>query len=78
MMGHLESLGPALKLMRQRRGIKLFEMAELVNCSPNTLIAYERGRRLPSLRRLETILKELGATLSDLERAVKYVARIAT
>jgi transcriptional regulator with XRE-family HTH domain len=71
----VRSLGPALRLMRQRREMKQRRVAELAGITPAMLSAFELRRRLPSVRTLSSILDALDARVLDLGRAVQHVER---
>lgn len=69
----LRFLGPALRLMRERRDMRQCDLAGRARITKAMLSAYERRRRLPSLRTLSKLLDALDARLLDLGRTVEEV-----
>ena len=69
----LRFLGPALRLMRVRRGMRQSDLAGRALVTKAMLSAYENRRRLPSLRTLSRLLDALDARLLDLGAAVEQV-----
>lgn len=69
----LRRIGPALRLLRQQRGLRQVEAARRAGVTKAMLSAFERCRRLPSLRTLDKILAALDARLLDLGAAVERV-----
>jgi transcriptional regulator with XRE-family HTH domain len=64
----LRYLGPALRLMRLRRGMRQYDLAGRAQITKAMLSAYENRRRVPSLRTLSKLLDALDARLLDLVR----------
>ena len=62
-------IGAALRAMRERRGLRQNELAELAGLAPSQVSELENGRRAPSLRTLRRVCAALGATIDDLLRA---------
>lgn len=75
MTGWLPAVGPALRLLRERCGLRQFEAAERAGVTKAMLSAYERSRRRPSLATLSRVLDALDARLVDLGSAVEHVKR---
>lgn len=75
MSGLPQTIGPALRRMRQRRGMQQKQLASRAGITPAMLSAFELRRRLPSIRTLANLLDALDARLLDLGRAVEQVAR---
>lgn len=71
----LADIGPALRLLRESRGLRQNVAAERGGVTKSMLSAYERGKRRPSLKTLDQLLAALGADLGDLARAVEHAAR---
>lgn len=69
----LRRIGPALRLLRLHRGLRQVDAAQRAGVTKAMLSAYERHRRLPSLRTLDKILVALDARLVDLGVAVERV-----
>jgi|GEM_PF-4237202 len=68
-------LGPALRRLRQVRGLKQWELAEKIGSTKSHLSSLELSRRFPRFPTLVRILDGLGATLGDLDRAVRWASR---
>jgi transcriptional regulator with XRE-family HTH domain len=66
----LSGLGPALRRLRMRRGLRQFETAEAAKITKAMLSAYENGKRRPSLKTLDQIMAALEADLGDLHHAL--------
>lgn len=66
----LAELGPALRLLREERGLTQVELARAAALSTSQVSAYERARRRPSLASLERLLCALDADLAKLQRAL--------
>lgn len=69
----LNGLGQALRWLRDRRGKKQYQVAELAGITKGMLSAYETGRQRPSLETLEKILNTLGCDLNDLHNAIQII-----
>ena len=74
-MIELEDLGPALRLLRQKRGARQYELARRAGITKAMLSGYERGARLPSLRTLASVLDAQGAGFDNLHRAMECARR---
>jgi len=68
-------IGPAIRLLRKYRLLKQNEMARRAGITRAMASAYERGKRLPSLRTLVAVLNALGADFGTLHQALKKVDR---
>lgn len=62
----LDAVGPRLKLLRQRRGVTLTELAEETGISTSTLSRLEAGLRRPTLEQLLPLARVHGVTLDEL------------
>jgi transcriptional regulator with XRE-family HTH domain len=71
----LEHVGPALRRLRQLRGLKQVQVAARSGCSKAQVSAYERGKRLPRVDTLFRLLDAMGCRARDFGRAVEYVER---
>lgn len=69
----LETLGPALRLLRKERGFRQQSLAERAGVTLSMVSAFENSNRYPSLRSLARILDALDAGLYDLGQAVQRV-----
>ena len=70
---HLDSVGPALRRIRQVRGLTQSDLAARAGLTPSMVSAYERGKRLPSLRSLSYLLGALHAHVWHLERTAYHL-----
>jgi len=70
---HLDSVGPALRRIRQVRGLTQRDLAQRAGLTPAMVSSYERGKRLPSLRSLSYLLAALHAHLWHLERTAHHL-----
>lgn len=62
-------IGAAVRAMREKRGLRQVELAEIAGLAPSQVSAIENARRAPSLRTLRRVCAALDATLDDLVRA---------
>jgi transcriptional regulator with XRE-family HTH domain len=62
----LDSVGPRLKHLRQRRDITLSDLAEETGISTSTLSRLEAGLRRPTLEQLLPLARAYGVTLDEL------------
>ncbi|MGP6175099.1 XRE family transcriptional regulator [Corynebacterium sp. A21] len=62
----LETVGPRLKRLRQRRDITLSELAQQTGISTSTLSRLESGLRRPTLEQLLPLARIHGVTLDEL------------
>ena len=67
----LGQLGPALRQLRRLRGLRQQQLADLTGFARSRVSQYERGRTDPTVSSLWRHLDALGASLSDLERAMR-------
>ena len=71
----LDHLGPALRRLRQLRGMTQAQVGARASCTKAQVSAYERGRRLPWLTTLARLLDALECSVRDLLRAAAHVKR---
>jgi len=62
----IPDVGARTKLLRQRAGLSLRELASLIGMSPSALSAFERGNSGPNIGRLSQIAHAIGVTTNDL------------
>lgn len=62
----IKSINKNIKKYRLSRGLTQEKLGELCNISPDYISEIERGRKIPSLKRLVIIADILGVTLGDL------------
>lgn len=75
MSGWLRGIGPALRVLRKVRGLQQGALAERAGVTPQSLSAYERGRRVPNLRTLSKLLDALDLGLVEFARVVVRVEK---
>ena len=73
--GLLPHLGPALRLLRDERGLTQRTLARAADLSKSQVSAYERSRRRPSLASLDRLLTALSSDLADLQHAIDRTRR---
>lgn len=61
MSDQLAAIGPALRALREDRGLRQYVLAERAGITKAMLSAYENGKRRPSLGTLDRILAALDA-----------------
>lgn len=71
-------LGKALRWLREKRGLRQYEVARAAGITKAMLSAYETGKQRPSLESLEKVLGALGSDLTSLVRALDHVNERAT
>jgi transcriptional regulator with XRE-family HTH domain len=62
-LGHVVTLGNAIKLIRTAKGMKQLTLAERLDVSPNYISLVEKDRREPSIPFLRKLAKELGVPI---------------
>lgn len=70
----IEPLGPALRLLRGRRKLRQFQVAEMAGMTKAMLSSYETGSVTPSLLSLSSILLAMKTDLHELQEALHAVA----
>ena len=60
------TFGEALKKQRLALGLSRAKMAELIHCHPETIYAWETGRRKPSRYGLAVIANLIGVSAEEL------------
>lgn len=59
-------VGQAVRVARKRKGLTQQELAELVDCTPESISNLERGYRLPSLETLLSVAQHLDSPIAEL------------
>ena len=72
-MGAFEQLGPALRVLRRRKGLKQREVESMADLSKRTLTGYETSRKRPEIGTLEKILEALDSDALELAQIMKAV-----
>ena len=65
-MFEINETGSRIKEAREKKGMKQNALASLVNIAPQTLSAYEKGSKVPTLENLVRIADALGVSLDAL------------
>jgi len=66
-------IGPALRLLRERKGMRQKELADRAGIMKGMASSYETGRQYPSLETLVRILETLEFDFADLQSALDAV-----
>ena len=66
-----QNLGPALRLLRDMKGKRQYQVADDAGISKPLLSAYETGKQKPSLEVLGRIIEALDSNLVDLHQALQ-------
>ena len=72
-MGEFQGLNDALRLLRKRRGLRQWELAEQAGTTRQLVNAYENGRTMPSLSSLDNLMTALEIDKFDLVNALEVV-----
>lgn len=70
-----KEIGPALRWLRERRGLSLAEVARRADLAPSSLSRFERGKRQPTLDTLGRVLRVLQADPIQLAFALRFHQR---
>lgn len=62
-------IGPALRVLRERRNLRQYQVAEAAGVTKAMLSAFETGKHMPATRSIIAVLNALGADFGDLQRA---------
>jgi len=73
-----DQLGHALRQLRLTRGLNQKELAKAAAITGPMLSAYENGKTNPEVKTLDKILDGLGASLADLDWALRLVNKKQT
>ncbi|MCB1034606.1 MAG: helix-turn-helix transcriptional regulator [Acidobacteria bacterium] len=71
--GAFRGLGRALRWLRERHGIRQYELARQAGVTKAMLSAYETGRQRPTLDSLEKLMAALGVDLAALAGALEII-----
>jgi len=69
-------LGIALRLMRESRGLRQEEVALQAGVTRTMFSGYERGRAIPTLEVLHSVLDAMDADLSALQEFIEFGRRV--
>lgn len=72
-LGPLRGIGPAIRILRLRRGVSQSQLAALCEITPPMISNYERNANVPSLKTLGKLLEALDADLLELKDALSVV-----
>lgn len=67
-------IGPALRVLRQRRNLRQYQVAKAAGVTKAMLSAFETGKHLPATRSIIAVLDALGADFGDLQRVLDHIA----
>jgi transcriptional regulator with XRE-family HTH domain len=74
-MDMFRNLGPALRLMREERGLSQSALAKAAGIGKSQLSKYESGRERPKLDSLEKLLTVLAIRVADFFAVVSLIDR---
>jgi transcriptional regulator with XRE-family HTH domain len=74
-MDMFRNLGPALRLMREERGLSQSALARAAGIGKSQLSKYESGRERPKLDSLEKLLTVLSIRVADFFAVVSLIDR---
>jgi len=74
-MDMFRNLGPALRLMREERGLSQSTLAKAAGIGKSQLSKYESGRERPKLDSLEKLLTVLSIRVADFFAVVSLIDR---
>jgi transcriptional regulator with XRE-family HTH domain len=69
MFNESDALGPALRLLRQRRLFRQYQVAEKAGITKAMLSSYETGKSTPSLKTLNSILRAMESGFAEFQWA---------
>lgn len=70
-------IGPAIRLLRERKGMRQKELADRAGIMKGMASSYETGRQYPALETLMRILETLEVDFADLQAALDAVRGVA-
>jgi transcriptional regulator with XRE-family HTH domain len=70
-MGEFHGIGEALKILRQRTGLKQREVGALAGVTPAMISTYETGKAIPLIPTVESLLRAMGFSRFDLLNAIE-------
>lgn len=73
MLNDSQALGPALRLLRTRRRLRQYQVAEKAGLTKAMLSSYEVAGVKPSLQSLNALMVALESDLGDLQHAIDVV-----
>lgn len=65
-MRNNKAMAAALVALRERKGVTQFDVAVATGIQPQSLSAYERGRNVPTLAKLQKLADYYGVSLDVL------------
>ncbi|MBQ8458804.1 helix-turn-helix transcriptional regulator [bacterium] len=69
-------LGRRIKELRQRKGLKQEQLAEMVQLEPTSICNIENGRNYPSFQNLEKIINVLGVSFIEVFKFDQHQDRV--
>ena len=73
MLNDSQALGPALRLLRTRRGLRQYQVADKAGITKAMLSSYEIAGVKPSLQSLTSILNAMDTDLAEYQQAIDIV-----
>ena len=73
MLTDSQAMGPALRLLRTRRGLRQYQVADKAGITKAMLSSYEIAGVKPSLHSLTSILNALETDLSEFQQAIDII-----
>ena len=73
MLTDSQAMGPALRLLRTRRGLRQYQVADKAGITKAMLSSYEIAGVKPSLQSLTSILNALETDLSEFQQAIDII-----
>ena len=67
---NIKALGLNIKAERNRKDLSQAQLAELVNLSPTSIVAIEKGKQIPNAINLYLIAKVLEVDINELFKGV--------
>lgn len=60
------SFGERLRELREKRGVRQSDVADVIGVSPVMIVNYEKGTKLPQVEKLKSIAEYFGVTVDYL------------
>ncbi len=73
MLTDSQAMGPALRLLRTRRGLRQYQVADKAGITKAMLSSYEIAGVKPSLQSLTSILSALETDLAEFQQAIDII-----
>ncbi len=70
-----QTLGERIALLRKEHGLTQVQLAQVLGCSQQQVLSFEKGRRRVPVSTLPTLAKALGVTIEELIGAETHAAK---